>query len=201
MAELQARVRLGRRIVAWRQKRMIPQAQWSGSIKARFLSGPASHETDGQKLIQLGQCAQQGDSCIKVCAGTELDILLRIVHPVQYRHKARNPEIAGDVEHPKLASGFGKLGSQIADVGIVELVEVHFRPLQSIVPPDCVCIPFHQFEETLDNCFLEGVAGRAAVGIRVGLAGTPVEKIQEAGRKIFEAFIAQGPDRRPFDLG
>ena len=29
----------------------------------------------------------------------------------------------------------------------------------------------------------------------------PVEKIQQAGRKIFEAFVAQRPDRRPFDLG
>ena len=92
---------------------------------------------------------------------------------------------------------------QIADVGIVELAEVHFRPLQSIVPPDCVGIPFHQLEESLDDCFLERVAGRAAVGIRVDLVAgkAPVEKIQQAGRKIFEAFVAQGPDRRPFDLG
>ena len=80
--------------------------------------------------------------------------------------KRRNPEIAGDVEHPKPASGFGKLDLQIADVGIVELAEVQFRPLQSIVPPDGVCIPFHQLEESLDDCFLERVAGRAAVGIR-----------------------------------
>ena len=89
------------------------------------------------------------------------------LHPVRDRHKGRNPEIAGDVEHPKPASGFGKLGLQIADVGIVELVEIHFRPLQSIVPPDGVGIPFDQLEEPLDDGFLERVAGRAAVGIRV----------------------------------
>ena len=153
---------------------MVLQAQWRGAVEARFLSGPAAHETDGQKLVQLGQRAQHGNSRIEVRAGTELDIFLPVFHPVRYRHKARNPEIAGDVEHPKPASGFGKLGLQIADVGIVELAEVHFRPLQSIVPPDCVCIPFHQLEESLDDCLLERVAGRAAVGIRVELAAGPL---------------------------
>ena len=113
---------------------------------------------------------------IEMRAGTELDVFLRVLHPVRYRHKARNPEIAGDVEHPKPASGFGKLGLQIADVGIVELVEVHFRPLQAIVPPDCVGIPFHQLEETLNDRFLERVAGRAAVGIRVDLRRGPGRK-------------------------
>ena len=63
---------------------------------------------------------------------------------------------------------------QIADVGIVELAEVHFRPLQPIVPPDRIGIPFHQLEETLDDRFLERVAGRAAVGIREELAGGPL---------------------------
>ena len=192
---------MDRRIAAWRQIGMVPQAQWSGAVEARFLAGPASHETDGQELVELGQRAQQGNPGIEVRAGTELDIFPSRLHPVRYRHKARNPEIAGDVEHPKPASGFGKLALQIANVGIVELAEVHLRPLQSIVPPDRVCIPFHQLEESLDDCFLERVAGRAAVGIRVEWRGAPVEKIQKAGRKIFEAFVAQGPDRRPFDLG
>jgi hypothetical protein len=55
----------------------------------------------------------------------------------------------------------------------------------------------------LDDGLLERVAGRAAVGIRSDLVGgmALVEKIQQAGRKVFEAFVAQRPDRRPFDLG
>ena len=125
-------------------------------------------------MIQLGQRAQQGDSRIEMRAGAELDIFLPVLHPVRDRHKGRNPEIAGDVEHPKPASGFGKLGLQIADVGIVELAEVHFRPLQSIVPPDRVGIPFHQLEESLDDRFLERVAGRAAVGIRMECSPGPL---------------------------
>ena len=64
-------------------KRDGPAAAMEWSVKARFLSGPASHETDGQKLVQLGQRAQQGDSRIKVRAGTELDVFLRVLHPVQ----------------------------------------------------------------------------------------------------------------------
>jgi hypothetical protein len=73
--------------------------------------------------------------------------------------------------------------------------------LQSIVPPDRVCISFHQLEEPLDDCFLERIAGRAAVGIRCKGGGTPVKEIQQAGRKMFEAPVAQGPqlDLGPFD--
>src|SRR6516164_9898348 len=147
-AHLRAKARLDRWIVAWSQKGMVLYAQRSGPIKARLLSSPASsHEADGQELIQFGQRAEQGDSGIKVCAGPELDVFLRVVHPMHYCHKARNPKVAGDVQHPKPASGFGELALQITDVGIVEL------------------------------------------------ARDPVEKIQEAGRKMFKAFVAQRPDR------
>src|SRR6516165_3173208 len=90
-------------------------------------------------------------------ARTELDKFLRVFHPVRYGHKARNPEVAGDVEHPKATSGFGKLDFQFADVGFIELAEIDFRPLQSIVPPDRVCIPFDQLEEPLDDCLRERV--------------------------------------------
>ena len=87
----------------------------------------AAHEADGQELVQLGDARSKAMRGIEMRAGSELDIFLPVVHPVRHRHEARNPEIAGDVEHPKPASGFGKLGLQITDVGIVELVEVHFR--------------------------------------------------------------------------
>ena len=81
------------------------------------------------------------------------------------------------------------------------MVEVHFRPLQAIVPPDRIGIAFHQLEEALDDRLRERIAGRAAVGIGVDLAGTVVEKIQKTGREIFETLVAQRPDRRPFDPG
>ena len=88
-------------------------------------------------------------------AGAELDIFLPVLHPVQYRHIGGNAEIAGDVEHPQLASRVGELGVQIANVGIVELAEIDLGPLRSIVPPDRVGIPFDQFEESLDDGFLD----------------------------------------------
>src|SRR3974390_1249243 len=137
-ADLRAKARLDRWIVAWRQKGMVLYAQRRGPIKTRFLSSPAPHEADGKKLVQFGQCAEQSDSGIKMRAGSELDVFLRVVHPMHYCHKAWNPKVAGDVQHPKPASSFGELGLQIADVGIVELAEVHLRPAQSIVPPDCI---------------------------------------------------------------
>src|SRR5262249_32138762 len=171
-------------------------------ILARWVLVAGAHETDREKLIELGHRAQHSDARIEVRAGTELDEFLRVQLPVRYRHEARNPEIAGDVEHPQAASGLGKLDFQITDVGIVELAQVHFRPLQSIVPPDRVAIPLDELEESLNDRLREGVAGGAAVGTRVELVGSPlIEETKEAGGKIFDPPVAQRPDRRPFDRG
>src|ERR1700722_17426843 len=59
MAELRIGAQPGRRMADWRQEGMVPQVQRRGAVKARFLPAPASQQTDGQKLIQLGQRAQQ----------------------------------------------------------------------------------------------------------------------------------------------
>src|SRR4029453_3474157 len=118
------------------------------------------------------------------------------------RHKRGNSEIAGGVEHPKAASGFRELHFQITDVRIIELSQVDFRPLQSIVPPDRVSIPLNQSEKSLYHRPRQRCPSRAAVGIRVVLvAGASIEKIEQAGWKIPESSIAQRPDRRPLDLG
>ena len=84
-----------------------------------LLAAAAAHQSDRQELIELGERTQQGNARIEMRAGTELDIFPSS-HPVRHRHEARNPEVAGDVEHPEPASGFGKLRLQVADVGIVE---------------------------------------------------------------------------------
>ena len=154
---------------------------WLSSVSARSTAMRAS------------KCAPEPNSMFSCASSIQCAIA----------HEARNPEIAGDVEHPKPASGLGKLGLQIADVGIVELAEIHFRPLQSIVPPDRVGIPLHQLEEPLDDRFLAACCrprsrwSPRGPGSRQG----PGRKNTKAGRKIFETFVAQRPDRRPFDLG
>src|ERR1700722_8410144 len=104
-------------------------------------------------------------------AGTEFDEILAIFLRVRHSHEAWNAEVMGDVEHPELAPGFGELGSQLADIGVVELTDVEFGPLQFIVPPDGVGIPLYQLQKALDDGFLERIAGSAAVGIGVYLAG------------------------------
>ena len=53
----------------------------------------------------------------------------------------------------------------------------------------------------MNDRFLEGVAGRAAVGIGIDLIGPAMEEIQQSGGQIPELPVAQGPHRRPFDLG
>ena len=95
IAELRAEVRRDQWLSAWRQIGIIIQAQWSGAVEARFLPGPVTHETQGQKLVELRQRTQQGDFCIEVRAGSEFDIFPPVLHPVRYRHNGRNPEIAG----------------------------------------------------------------------------------------------------------
>ena len=63
----------------------------AGAVVARCLGVPGSHETDGQKLVQLGQRAQQRNARIEVRAGTVLDKIMPVFHRVRQRHKARNP--------------------------------------------------------------------------------------------------------------
>ncbi len=104
------------------------------------------------------------------------------------------PRSRGDVEHPQLAPGFRKLSLEIPNIEIVELPEIDLGALHPVVPPDRVGIALDQFEEALNDGFVAGVAGRAAVGIRMKAA---IEEVQEAGRQIFEAFVAQRRDRRP----
>src|SRR5260370_1587192 len=107
--DIWAAARLGRRMVAWRQKGMVPQAQRRETIETRFLAGSSPHEAYRQELVQLRQRTQHGNARIEVRARTELDIFLSVLHPVQYRHLRRNAEIACDVPHPLFASRFCKL--------------------------------------------------------------------------------------------
>ena len=161
---------------AWRQKRILLKTQRRDAVEARLLTGFAAHQADRQELVQFGQGAQQCNAFVEMRAGAELDIFMPVLHPVQDRHIGRNAEIAGDVEHPQFASRIGELGVQIANVGIVELAEIDRGPLRSIVPPDGVRVPFHEFEETLDDRLFAGVAGSAAVGIGLK-AGPAIEEI------------------------
>src|SRR4051812_283446 len=107
------------------------------------------------------------------------------------RHVGWDLEIAGDIEHPKLMAGFGKLSLQIADVVVIELAKVYAGAVQSIVPPNCVCIAFYEFKKSLYDCFFECIASRTSIGIGGKVAGSSVKKIEKARRKIFESFVPQ----------
>ena len=182
------------RIVAWDQEWIIFQAQRIDTVKRRLLAAAAAHHADRHELGQFGERAQQGYAAIEMRAGAELDILVAVLHPVHDRHVSGNAEVAGDVEHPQPAPRIGKLGLQIPDIGIVELLEVELGTLQPVVPPDGVGIALDQFEEALNDGFLAGVAGRATVGVRMEAA---IKEVEQTGRKIFETLVAQRPDRRP----
>src|SRR5262245_59736681 len=113
IAELRSKVRSDGRSAARHQIGMVLQPKWRNVVLVRFLARrvrvPAAHEPDGQKLVELRHRAQRGNSRIEMGAGAKLDKFLRVLRPVCYRNEARNPEVAGDVEHPKAPSGFAKL--------------------------------------------------------------------------------------------
>ena len=74
------------------------------------------------------------------------------------------------------------------------MLEVELGTLEPVVPPDRVSIALDKFEESLNDGFLAGVAGRATVGVGMEAA---IEEVEQTGRKIFLASVAQRPDRRP----
>src|SRR5262249_17542549 len=124
---------------------------WSGSrpragaVLVRGALVAHAHQTDGQKLIELGQRTQQRDPRIEVRTGTELDEIPATFLRLRHRDVTWDAEVMGDVEHPQPATGFGKLGLQLAHIGVVDGAEVEFAPLQWIVPPHRVRITPHQF--------------------------------------------------------
>ncbi len=167
MAEFRARSPVGRRSAARRQIGMVlPGATESsrrGSISrpSRRPSGrgtgtDSAPSASATRRSAASKCEPEPNSmfscpfCIQCVTATKLGMPRSLV---MSSTQSRRPVSV-------------KLAMQIADVGIVELAEVHFRPPQPIVPPDRVGIPLHQLEESLDDGFLERVAGRAAVGIR-----------------------------------
>src|SRR5262245_29587797 len=111
--------------------------------------------------------------------GTEVDEFLPVFDPVSYRHATRSAEIGGDFEPPQAAPGFDELVLQVTNIGIIELAEVDLRPLQAVVPPDRVGVPFDELKEPLHDRLRERVAGGAAVGVRVVLVvPATIEKIE-----------------------
>ena len=101
VVNLEAGRRRNDRIVARNQERIIFQAQRIDTVKRRLLAAAAAHHADRHELGQLGERTQQGDTAIEMRAGTELDVLVAVLHPVHDRHVGGNAEIAGDVEHPE----------------------------------------------------------------------------------------------------
>src|SRR5262249_25802648 len=192
-----AKFRTVDRLACRDQEWMALETQRGDTGQCRVFATTTSHEADREKLAQLGQRAQERDAGIEVGARTELDIFPTVLRPVHDRDIGGNAEIVGYVEHPQFSPGVSKLRPDIADIGIVELIEINLVAPEPVVPPDRVGIAFDQFEETLNDGFLAGVAGRATIGVGVEVI---IEKVKQAGWQIFEATVAQRPDRRPFDL-
>src|SRR5260370_42105825 len=98
-----------------------------------------------------------------MCPGTEIDEFVPVFHPMSDRHETRDPEIAGDIEHPQAAPGFGGFVLQVTDIRIIELAEFDLRPLVAGLPPYRVVGPFAEVQKSLHDRLLERVAGCAAV--------------------------------------
>src|SRR5437868_4001429 len=82
---IDAELRHNRRVACRDQERIILQAQRGDPVEARLVAASTAHQADRQELAQLGQRAQQGYAAVEMRAGTKLDILLAIFHPVHDR--------------------------------------------------------------------------------------------------------------------
>src|SRR5262245_25082269 len=61
MAELRAKTRLKGRVAIWGQIGVVFEPQWRNAVESRLVRLAAAHDADGKELVQLRQCAQQGD--------------------------------------------------------------------------------------------------------------------------------------------
>jgi len=106
-----------------------------GAVEARFLARAASHQTDRQEWFSSVSARSQGNAAVEVRAGTELDIFLAVLHPVQDRDIGGTPRslVTSSTQSRRPLSASWLL--QIANIGVVELAEVDLRPSQTIVPP------------------------------------------------------------------
>src|SRR3984957_4810558 len=66
------------------QERGVFQLEGRGVVGVRFFARSAIHQANRQELIELGQRAEQRDAAIEMRAGAKLDVLMPVLHPVQY---------------------------------------------------------------------------------------------------------------------
>jgi len=134
-------------------------------------------------LIELGHCAQRCDTQVEIRTAGKFDVFPRFFHPVRDCDDDRNAKIARHIQYPQMASRRSQLGSQIQNAAVAKTIEIDLSSLQAIVPPDRTRIPLDEFEETLEDRFLERIASRTAVrvGTEMGVARSVVEKIEQVG--------------------
>src|SRR5215467_14418297 len=96
------------------------------------------------------------------------DVLFGFICALRYRGKSRYANVAGDVEHPKLAAKAAVMTSKPADERVVDAVEIDAMPSQSVVPPDRNGIPLYQLKQTLQDGLFDGRTRRAPVRIGPG---------------------------------
>src|SRR5438094_914574 len=91
-----------------------------------------------------------------MCPRAEVDEFLPVFHPMSDRHESRDTQIAGDVEHPQAAPGFGELVLQVTDIRIIEIGE---PPRHSdLVPLKNPGIPLDRLHERACFALLRGAA-------------------------------------------
>src|SRR5207248_1244173 len=101
----------------------------------------------------------------------------------------RDAEVVGEIEHLQAAPLALAVGQDAAHERIVELGEVEAWPRRAVVPPQGTGIALDQFEEALEDGFLQRAARGAAIGIGAA-EGVALLRIGERRVEIAEVAIA-----------
>src|SRR5262245_35903771 len=156
-----------------------------------------------QRLVQLRERPCQSDAGVKVCAEAVDDVLFGFVYPPRQRSKCRYAKIARDVECPEVTPKVAVVTYEPRDVCVVDALEIHGPPSQSVVPPQGDGVPLYQLKQPLQHgLFDDGTCG-ATVGVGSSKQWilTLVSVIAKRRRQVAQLFGRQRPEWGPLDLG
>ena len=136
-----------------------------------------------QGLVHLRQRPRQSDSGIEMRAKAVDDILFSLVHPPRYRGKVGTPKSLVMSSAQMLSSKLAVVMNDLRDVWVIDALEVHGAPSQTVVPPQGDSVPLDQLEKPLKHGLFDDGTGGAPIGVGSGKQRDPGCGIRSSKRR------------------